>query len=26
MDMKITITAKWIGSSCGDVKPDSKQE
>ncbi len=26
MDMKITITAKWISSSCGDVKPDSKQE
>ena len=26
MDMKITITAKWISSSCGDVKADSKQE
>ncbi len=26
MDMKVTITAKWISSSCGDVKPDSKQE
>jgi hypothetical protein len=26
MDMKITITAKWVSSSCGDVKPDSKQE
>ena len=26
MDMKITINAKWLSSSCGDVKPDSKQE
>jgi hypothetical protein len=26
MDMKITITAKWISSSCGDVKPADKQE
>jgi hypothetical protein len=24
MDMKVTITAKWLGASCGDVKPDSK--
>jgi hypothetical protein len=23
MDMKITITAKWISSSCGDVKPSA---
>jgi hypothetical protein len=23
MDMKINITAKWISSSCGDVKPSS---
>jgi hypothetical protein len=26
MDMKVTINAKWLSSSCGDVKPDSKQE
>jgi uncharacterized protein DUF3617 len=26
MDMKVTITAKWLSSSCGDVKPDTKQE
>ena len=26
MDMKITITAKWISSSCGDVKPADKEE
>jgi hypothetical protein len=24
MDMKVTITAKWLSSSCGDVKPDGK--
>jgi Protein of unknown function (DUF3617) len=23
-DMKITIDSKWMGSSCGDVKPDIK--
>ena len=26
MDMKVTITAKWLSMSCGDVKPDTKQE
>ena len=26
MDMRVTITAKWLSSSCGDVKPDTKQE
>jgi hypothetical protein len=24
MDMKVTINAKWISSSCGDVKPAAK--
>jgi Protein of unknown function (DUF3617) len=24
MDVKVTINAKWLSSSCGDVKPDSK--
>jgi hypothetical protein len=26
MDMKITIASKWLSSSCGDVKPVSKQD
>jgi hypothetical protein len=26
MDMKVTINAKWLSSSCGDVKPDTKQD
>jgi hypothetical protein len=26
IDMKITINAKWLSSSCGDVKPDMKQQ
>jgi hypothetical protein len=26
MDMKVTINAKWISSSCGDVKPAAKQD
>lgn len=25
MDMKVTITGKWLGSSCGDVKPNGKE-
>lgn len=26
MDMKVTTTAKWLSSSCGDVKPASAKE
>jgi hypothetical protein len=26
MDMKITITAKWLSSDCGDVKPGSVEK
>jgi hypothetical protein len=26
MDMKVTTSAKWLSDSCGDVKPNGKQE
>jgi hypothetical protein len=26
MNMHVTTSAKWLGNSCGDVKPDTKQK